>query len=118
MELDSIVLEKYHGGQMEVQNPVEKYLYRGEIESITVEENELRVKYAWVARGEGYPPLPNKWVKDSHVNYNASLEIYSVKDEGNRIIMQSHITNEIVVLFPRGGSRLDPKKVKGLSLEK
>ena len=108
----------YVGGQMEVQNPGEEYLYRGEVGQIAVKNNELRVKFNWLAKGEGFPPLPNRWVKDNRLNYSASLEIYSVSDIGDgRVCLNSPITGETVVLYPKNGSRLDPAKVKGLDVK-
>ena len=108
-------VDSYVGGQMEIQNQVEEYLYRGKIERIAVEGNELRVRFAWVAKGEGYPPLPKRWVKDDRLDYAISLEICSVSDTGDgRICLQSPITHELAVLFPKNGSKLDPSKVEGL----
>lgn len=114
MDLKTIV-DSYVGGQMEIQNSVEEYLYRGEIERIEVKDNEFRVKFRWVAKGEGFPPLPKRWVKYDRLDYTASLEIYSVLDIGKgRICLNSSIVNETVVLYPKNGSRLDPSKVEGL----
>ncbi len=120
MRLDTELLKSYVGGQLEVQNRGEKYFYRGEIAEASVENNELRVKLSWNAKGEGFPPIPHKWVKDSaHLNYVASLEIYAVSDIGDdRICLDSSIVGETAVLFPRNGSKLDPSKVEGFVLEK
>ena len=111
-------VKRYVGGQMETQNPSEEYMYRGEIATISIENDELRVRFAWLAKGEGYPPLPQRWVNDtdpSHLNYAASLEIYSASDIGDgRLALHSQIVDETVVLFPSDGSKLDPSKVVGL----
>jgi len=107
-------VDSYVGGQMEIQNQVEEYLYRGEIERIAVEDNELRVRFAWVAKGEGYPQL-KKWIKDDGLDYAVSLEICRVSDIGDgRICLRSPITHELAVLFPKDGSKLDPSTVEGL----
>ena len=125
MQLTTQVVERFKGGQMEIQNQGESYLYRGEVESIAVENNVLQVKFAWVAKGEGFPPLPNKWVKDDRLDYAASLEIYSTSNIGpsdgevggsDRLCLNSSIIGEIVILFPPDGSKLDPSKVEGLQL--
>lgn len=117
MALTSEMLARFVGGQMEVQNPIEGYLYRGEIAQVDVKGRSLVVKFSWFAKGEGYPPFPEKWVKNEILDYAASLEIYHVVDsDPKRICLQSHITNEIVVLFTPDGSKLDPKKVVGLEL--
>jgi len=116
IELVELVKE-YVGGQMEVQNPTEKYMYRGEIETISIENNELKVRLAWLAQGKGYPPLPQKWVKADRLDYEASLEVYSPCEIGvGRIVLHSSVTNETVALFPPNGSKLDASKVEGLEL--
>jgi len=113
------------GGQVEIQNQNEGYIYRGEIKTIAVEDNELRVGFVWLAKGEGFPPVPQKWIKDDRLDYVASLEIYSVSDIGssghdvggdNRLCLSSLIVGEVVILYPPNGSKLDPAKVEGLQL--
>ena len=111
---------RFVGGQMEIQNKGEGYMFRGEIQKIEVAEaeNELRVKFAWIAKGEGYPPLPKRWVRDEQVDYAASLEVYTASDigpsetGGSRLCFQSSIVGETVVLFPPDGSKLDRSKVE------
>ena len=125
MQLTTQAVARFKGGQMEIHNRNEGYMYRGEVETIAVENNELRVKFAWLAKGEGFPPIPQKWVKDDRLDYTASLEIYSASDIGSsghdtgddsRICLNSFIASETVVLFPPNGSKLDPAKVEGLQL--
>lgn len=125
MRLTTEELVRFIGGQMEIQNQGEGYIYRGEIKSIVVENNEVKAQFNWCAKGEGYPPLPERWVKDSNLEYGASLEIYSVSNigpsseevgGGDRICLMSPIVGETVVLFPADGSKLDPAKVEGLEL--
>lgn len=109
------MLSKYVGGQAEIQNTNEGYMFRGEIKTIAIEENEVRIKFAWFARGEGFPPLPNKWVNNDRLDYAADLQIYNFSDIGdNRLCFESAIVGEMVILYPLGGSRLDPAKVEGL----
>ncbi|MFA6536279.1 MAG: hypothetical protein WCT25_02475 [Candidatus Paceibacterota bacterium] len=127
MRLTTQTVARFIGGQMEIQNPSEGYLYRGEIQTATVEEsaNELHVRFAWLAKGEGFPPLPKSWVNaPEDLDYSASLEIYTVSDIGpsghidgdHRLCLNSSITGETVILFPPNSSKLDPDKVKGLRL--
>jgi len=95
-------VKRYSGGQMEVQNEGEGYLFRGEIERIAVEGDELQVRFAWLAKGEGFPPLPERWVSSDRLDYSASLQIYSPSDIGDgRICLSSPIVGETVVLYPR-----------------
>lgn len=121
MRLTTQEVERFKGGQMEISNQSEGYLYRGEIEEIVVDGDTLRVKFAWVAQGEGFPPIPKKWIKSDRLDYEANLEIYSVRDIGpsldggdSRLWFNSVIVGETVVLFPPNGSKLNPAKVEGL----
>ena len=116
MQLTTQSVQQFIGGQLEVRNPGEGYLYRGEIATAVVEDNEFRVTCAWMAKmGED-----GKWTKDGELNYAASLEIYSVSDIGpgtegsNRLCLQSRIVGETVVLFPPDGSNLDRAQIEGL----
>ncbi len=123
MKLTTQAVARFRGGQMEIQNQEEGYLYRGEVETIAVVDNALRVKFAWLAKGEGFPPIPKRWVKDDQLDYTASLEIYSASDIGSsggevggdsRIRLSSFTVGETVVLYPPNGSKLDRAKVEGL----
>ena len=122
MQLTQEVAASYKGGQIEVQNPDEEYIYRGEIATITVqdegEDATLKVTFNWMAKGEGFPPLPSRWVNDDRLTYDAILMIYTITDIGDgRIMLTSFIIGETVVLFSPDGSKLDPSRVEGLNLE-
>ncbi len=120
MKLTTRDVSRFVGGQMEIQNTNEGYLYRGEIATIVVENNEILVRFAWLAKGEGFPPIPRNWVRHNVLDFVANLEIYSASDigpgseGGNRLCLQSEIIGETIVLFPPDGSKLDRAKVKGL----
>lgn len=119
MELNEGVLRKFVGGQIEVQNRDEGYLFRGEIKATHVEDKDddtsLVVELEWMAQAEGYPPGPGRWVKSDAKPYKVSLMIYHVSDIGdNRICLQSSIVGEMTILYPKGGSVLDRSKVVGL----
>ena len=126
MQVTSAMLAGYVGGQMEIQNQGEGYLYRGEVKAIGVENNEIQAKFTWLAKGEGFPPIPNKWIKDDRLDYAASLDIYSASNIGpgggevggdDRLCLNSPIVGEMVILYPPNGSKLDPAKVEGLTLQ-
>jgi hypothetical protein len=127
MRLTTEMVARFIGGQMEIQNDREGYMYRGEIADIAIDEKkqEFRVKWTWLAKGEGFPPLPKKWVKEDRGDYVASLEIYTASDIGpsggevggdSRLCLNSSFIGELVVLYPPNGSKLDPAKVEGLEL--
>lgn len=123
MKLTNEIVEGYINGQMEIQNQSEGYLYRGQIERITIEDDELIVRFTWIAKGEGYPPLPERWVNEDNRDYRAGLCIFSVSNIGpsggeiggsDRLCLTSPVIGETVVLYPPDGSRLDPASIKGL----
>lgn len=123
MRLTTELVARFKGGQMEIQNSGEGYVYRGEIAEISVEDNSLKAKFSWLGKGDSLPP--QRWTKDDNLDYAASLEIYSASDIGpsggdiggdNRLCLNSSIVGETVVLFPPNGSKLDPSKVDGLHL--
>ena len=121
MELTTEILAAFIGGQIEIQNEGEDYLYRGEIESAQVtDEDEVRVKLKWMAKGDTGVPSAD-WTADDKLIYGASLEVYSASDIGpttgsrvSRICLTSHMVGEIVVFYPPDGSKLDPARVKNL----
>lgn len=117
MQLTQDMVDRYVGGQIEIQNQIEGYIYRGEIETITVTDANFEVKLTWMAKGEGYPPLPHRWVNDDELNYGLSTLMMSVAEIGdNRLCITSVVSSETIVLFPPDGSKLDPSKVEGLQI--
>lgn len=125
MQLTKELVQRFVGGQMEIQNSGGGYIFRGEIESITVEGTDLKVRFAWLAKGEGFPPIPHKWVKEDKLDYATSLDMCTVSDIGpsggeiggdNRIAVNCQILGELSVLYPPNGSKLDPVRVEGLVL--
>lgn len=117
MEITTETLSRFVGGQLEIQNQNEGYLYRGEIESIEVDNDSIKVKFAWLAKGEGYPPLPERWVNDENLDYVVSRMLSSASDIGDgRVSINVSIVWELLVFFPPDGSKLDPAKVEGLVL--
>ena len=110
-------LQPFIGGQLEIQNPGEKYLYRGEIATAEVEDGEVRVMWAWVAKAVGFPPVPKSWANHEPRPWNTDITLFAaVKEIGEGRLMINTAFGEIAVFFPRGGSMLDPAKVEGLQL--
>jgi hypothetical protein len=117
MELTQEVIGRMVGGQLEVQNRNEGYLYRGEISAVKLEGEgdslELIVSFSWFAKMES----DFEWSATEPKPYKVSLLIYSVSDIGEgRIFLSSWIIGENTTIFPPDGSKLDPNKVKGLVL--
>jgi hypothetical protein len=125
VRLTNDLLCGFVGGQMEIQNSNENYIFRGEIKTIAVVGENLVAKFAWLAKGKGDLPMIEGWVKDDDLDYSINLGICSVNNigssdgeigGGDRICITSPIVGEIIVLYPPNGSKLDPAKVEGLVL--
>ncbi|MDB5188071.1 MAG: hypothetical protein JWO50_591 [Candidatus Kaiserbacteria bacterium] len=125
MKLTTQDLQRYKGGQLEVRNEGEDYLYRGEIAAVEVTEGkpvpgfpsdncgDLNITLKWVAKMED----GGEWNVSDRLDYSASLLIYNVSDaEEGRLFLLSPISGEAVTLFPQGGSTLDPSRIVGLNI--
>lgn len=111
------VIERFVGGQLEVQNRNEDYLYRGEISSIELDGEgdslKLVVGLAWFAKME----MDFQWHVVEPTPYEIGMLIYSVSVVSDgRLFLSSWITGENTTLFPPGDSRLKPEQVQGLVL--
>lgn len=117
MLLTAELLARFVGGEMEIQNMREDYLYRGPIESATIEGDEVRVRFRWLAKNDGGSASPTAtWTKADRLDYAVSMQICSVSNIGQgRICLNVPVTGELVVLFPPSGSKLDPARVAGLA---
>lgn len=122
MQLTTALVERFKGGQMEVQNHSEGFIHRGEIATIIVDDNGcLEVTLAWCANGEGFPPGPKKWVKEERLLYKWNLKYGGVSDIGpsrpdqdSRLFLDFSVLDEVIVFYPPNGSKLDPARVEGL----
>ena len=111
MDLTTEIVKKYEGGQLEIQNKNEGYLYRGEIAEAWVDDNSLFVKFKWLAKmGED-----SKWYTNDNLDYSINLMFTSVSDIGdNRLFYSVSFIWENGTFFPPDGSKLDSKNVIGL----
>jgi hypothetical protein len=129
VELTNDAVERFVGGQAEFQDP-SMYLLRGEVGAIAVEDDNgkaiLRVCLNWIAKGEGWPPTPNRWVWFDHGDHQAVVHLTaftatdigpSPEGGGNRILLASSESRETVKLFPPDGSKLEPAKVEGFDVK-
>jgi hypothetical protein len=116
MELTQEIVSRFVGGELEVQNPGEGYLYRGEIGMISVtgegDDQNLTVELSWFAKMVS----PGEWEAVPITSYQASMMVYIASNIGSgRIFLSSMVTGEGATLFPPDGSKLDRTKVKGLA---
>ncbi len=113
MQVDQVILDRFVGGEIEIQNQNERYIYRGEVSGVVLSGNKLHFDLDWMAKGVGYPPLPTGWARDRTLAYDVNLMIYSVTDIGDdRLCLDSTISGETTVLFPPSGSKLDQSLIK------
>lgn len=113
MQFTDQLLAHYVGGQLEVQNLSEGYIYRGEIERAWVEKDELKVRFKWFAQMKKV----GGWQTVGKLDYSVSTFLVSATNIGdNRIFYNVMGTGESGTFFPPEGSRLDPSKVEGLQL--
>lgn len=111
MKLTDEILQAYVGGQLEITNAVEGYIYRGEIEQASIEGNDLHVRFKWIARMEGL-----EWHSQPGLDYFVdTMLLVSVSDIGEgRLHYQVNLVWERGTFFPPDGSKLDPGRVIGL----
>ena len=110
-------LARYVGGQAEIHNAQENYLFRGEIKSIALEgeghSEEYHIEFNWVAQFVDFV-----WKPAENKSYHASSLIYACanigpgEEGGDRLAFQSNITGELVILFPPDGSKLDYSRIQ------
>ncbi len=100
---------QFVGGDLETQE--NGSIYRGPVKSIELDKNTVRVEGDWTAISRNSGVSWDLW----HINtFSVALELLS-KDGTGRLIAVLPMLG-IAVFFPKGGSRLDPAKVKGLTL--
>lgn len=101
-------LAEFVGGDAEIQNPNEGYVFRGTIERAFVDAEEFHIVFSRIAE----MVRPGEWVERDTKPYATSLRIGSFSEIGEeRLAFNSPIIGELTVLFPVGGSRLEWSKV-------
>jgi len=113
--ITNVLLGGYIGGQMEIKSYQKGCLLRGEIKTIALEKQHVRVEFVWLARNQGTPTSPKGWVDDDGWAYELNSEDRSVScGRGGNLHFGPSATGEVVTLFPSDGERLDPNMVAGL----
>jgi hypothetical protein len=113
-------LSRFVGGEAEITNTFESYAYRGRIETIEIVGDALKIKFEWLAKNQGGIsehgiPKSADWDAETDLNYGISLGFGGLNDIGkNRLSYKSWITHEQLILFPEGGSVMNPEHVHGL----
>lgn len=111
-DLSVETLQPYVGGQLEVQNVQQGYLYRGEVKSVAMDGPMLTFKFAWMALAEGFPPVPMRWVPSPVEAFTFHMACYRASNIGpgetgsDRLSLMEVGGSEIAVLYPADGSKL------------
>jgi hypothetical protein len=116
------IIARYPGGQAEIKNQLEGYLYRGEIETINIADGQLQIKFKWLAQAQGFPPSPEQWINNDNLFFTWSPKPFNEINDigpdasggGHKLYISSFISGIVVTIFPPDGSKLDPAEVKGL----
>lgn len=118
MNLTANAVSGFVGGQLEIQNKGKSLLLRGQIKAIRIKSSgdnaELIVELDWLAKAQGYPPVPTQWFRSELEPFTFPLFLYSVSDFGYGRICLSSIDGEVIILYPKGTTMLDRSKVVGL----
>ena len=78
MRLTKAFVQKFIGGQMFIRNDGKGSIHLGELDTITVLEEELHVVFKWFAAAVGFPPQMLKYIRDDCRTYKVSLEFCDV----------------------------------------
>lgn len=121
------MIQPFKGGQMahhghKLGDHGEDYWYRGEIKEITLQNNKLRVTFAWRAKDQNFPSSPERWVKDDTLEVSEDLSIYVIpENDGDDNWIWAGIAHYLIdegfsLYPPDHKSTLNPAEVEGLQL--
>ena len=100
------------GGDLETQEG--GAVYRGPISEIKMEDSMVVFYSAWVAKMS--MSAPGEWEKWDITTLRVNAELATPRDIGDGRIMFMMPMVGPAVIFLKGGSQLDPAKVKGLEV--
>ena len=98
------------GGDLETQE--DGRVYRGPISSIRIEGEMVYFRSPWTARMNA----DGTWEKWHITGCGTNTKMCPPNDIGEGRVQFSMPMLGFGVIFPKGGSKLDPSKVKGLDL--
>jgi len=116
--LTSETLVPYTGGQMGVVSRMPgKYwhTHRGEIKTIILDGRRLKIRLSWFANSNALSWNIVGYDTERRIN----LDIYTAKGPvshirgGECIFLESEALGQEIILYSRGGDKLDPKMVQG-----
>ncbi|MFA5051794.1 MAG: hypothetical protein WC544_01880 [Patescibacteria group bacterium] len=120
MQVTTQLVQGYIGGQLEIHDPDEDKLFRGEIEDIDVRSGILFVVFTWVARCLGPSADQARWYKYHHHEHECPLAEFTAANIGpgkfgsDRLLLTSVRNRVRITVFPPDGNRLARDYVIGL----
>jgi hypothetical protein len=113
VELKKGDLERFSGGLVEIINHSERYYYKAEIKSITMEGTKIVMEFSWLTMVEGSAPAHGTWFitntrKHSFDHLNYLVNSHMGRCEANayhRISFYCGGTDETILLYPPMGSK-------------
>ena len=102
------------GGDIETQEGDDAY--RGPLSGIKLENGLVRFESPWMAKREGGMRGDGKWKNWPINTCFVNAKECPPRDIGNGRIQFNMSFLGFGVIFPKGGSKLDPSKVEGLQL--
>lgn len=100
------VREQFVGGDLETQEDGD--IYRDPIKTIELDDDTVRVEGDWTAISRDQGVTWEVWRINA---FSVALDLVR-KDSSGRLIA----VLGVAAFFPKGGSKLDPTRVKGLTL--
>ena len=99
------------GGEIETQE--DGAVYRGPISKIELRNGKVHFEASWMATMN---PREGRWRNWKVYPFYVDPQLSSPQDIGNGRIQFNIPFIGLGVIFPKGGSKLDPAKVEGLQL--
>lgn len=97
------------GGELETQEDGE--IFRAKISKVTLENGFFTIESEWVAKMD---TKAASWILWENQPFPVNTKFVKPSDIGDGRISFTLPGLGIAVIFPKGGSQLDPAKIKGL----
>lgn len=106
------------GGELETQEG-DGYIYRGPIKSIELKDGEVSIELEWCAKkilDVRHNSDFERWRAHNVVSFSITAETTTPRElSGNRLMIRPPMLGTWVI-YPKGGSKLDPAKVLDLKI--
>lgn len=99
------------GGDIETHE--DGYIYRGPIDNVELKDGQVHFESPWTARIP--KDLSEEWEVWDITSCSMSTD-NKLQDIGDGRLLIDMPLLDHAVIFPKGGSKLDPAKVKGLEI--